>query len=117
MPIIDAHVHAIDCYVPLAPFEGTGRWDRLLHLMDAAGVERAIVLDLAAVGIGGGTPHLDFCRQWKGSAASMEIITGGGVRGVDDLVELRDAGVDGVLVASALHDGRLDRDAIARVSG
>jgi len=29
------------------------------------------------------------------------------VRDLDDLLALRSAGVDGVLVASALHDGRL----------
>jgi phosphoribosylformimino-5-aminoimidazole carboxamide ribotide isomerase len=37
----------------------------------------------------------------------VELITGGGVRDADDLAALRQSGVAGVLVASALHDGRL----------
>jgi len=37
----------------------------------------------------------------------VEISAGGGVRGVEDLSRLRDGGVQNVLVASALHDGRL----------
>ena len=37
----------------------------------------------------------------------MEVFAGGGVRDLADLGRLRQCGVAGVLVASALHDGRL----------
>jgi phosphoribosylformimino-5-aminoimidazole carboxamide ribotide isomerase len=37
----------------------------------------------------------------------MELTSGGGVRGRDDLAALADAGCDAALVASALHDGQL----------
>jgi L-fuconolactonase len=44
MRIIDAHVHTLDNYEPMAPFGGMGRYDRLLNLMDEAGVEKALML-------------------------------------------------------------------------
>jgi uncharacterized protein related to proFAR isomerase len=44
----------------------------------------------------------------------VTLLAGGGVRGEGDLRGLADAGCDGVLVASALLDGRLDAAAVAR---
>lgn len=37
----------------------------------------------------------------------VPLITGGGVRDVNDVVKLKSMGVRGVLIASALHDGRI----------
>jgi L-fuconolactonase len=48
MRIIDAHVHTLATYKPMAPFEDTGRVDRLLHLMDDSGVEKAVMLPVVA---------------------------------------------------------------------
>jgi uncharacterized protein related to proFAR isomerase len=39
----------------------------------------------------------------------VEIIAGGGVRGIEDLRRLKKKGIRGVLLASALHDGILRR--------
>lgn len=44
MRIIDAHVHTLANYAPMAPFEDMGRVDRLLHHMDEAGVDKALML-------------------------------------------------------------------------
>ncbi len=79
----------------------------------AAGVRRLIVLDLARVGGGAGTGTEDLCRQLAMSHPGVEILAGGGVRGPGDLRRLRDSGVAGVLVASALHDGRLAPEDLA----
>ena len=48
MRIIDAHVHVLENYAPMAPFEDTGRYDRLLKLMDECGVEKALMLPVVA---------------------------------------------------------------------
>jgi len=48
MRIIDAHVHVLDRYMPMEPFEDAGRVDRLLHWMDDAGVEKAVMLPVVA---------------------------------------------------------------------
>jgi phosphoribosylformimino-5-aminoimidazole carboxamide ribotide isomerase len=72
------------------------------------GVRRMIVLDLAAVGMGGGVGTEPFCRGLRCLDPHLQIIAGGGVRGAADLRSLARAGCDAALVASALHDGRLD---------
>lgn len=73
----------------------------------ATGISRLIVLDLADVGTGGGTRTLGLCREIRRAFPGIQLIAGGGVRGIDDLRLLAGAGCDGALVASALHDGRI----------
>jgi len=73
------------------------------------GVERILVLDLAGVGVGEGSKTADLCARLRTDYPRLHIATGGGVRGPDDLRQLQEMGVDEVLVASALHDGRLTR--------
>ncbi len=72
------------------------------------GLRRMIVLDLAAVGMGAGVGTESFCRDLRCLDPRLQIIAGGGVRGGEDLLSLARAGCDAALVASALHDGRLD---------
>ncbi|MGH7200458.1 MAG: HisA/HisF-related TIM barrel protein [Planctomycetaceae bacterium] len=85
-----------------------------------AGVRRMIVLDLSAVGVGAGVPTGELCQRLRESAPGesapgLELITGGGVRSVEDLQALQSLGIDGVLIASALHDGRIGRKEIEAV--
>ena len=72
-----------------------------------AGVVRLIVLDLAGVGTGNGPPTLELCQRIRGRHGGIELITGGGIRGRHDISDAARAGVDAVLIASALHDGSL----------
>ena len=72
-----------------------------------AGIQRVIVLDLARVGMGQGVGTEAICSRIKHSHAHVQVITGGGVNGKADLERLEACGIDAVLVASALHDGRL----------
>jgi phosphoribosylformimino-5-aminoimidazole carboxamide ribotide isomerase len=41
----------------------------------------------------------------------LRLVVGGGIRGVEDLASARQLGCDGVLVATALHDGQIDGSA------
>ena len=66
-----------------------------------------IVLDLARVGGGAGTGTDELCREIASTYPHVEVIAGGGVSAQDDLKRLGACGVKGVLVASALHDGRI----------
>jgi phosphoribosylformimino-5-aminoimidazole carboxamide ribotide isomerase len=90
---------------------GTSDWPR--SAMDIAaiaigtGIQTLIVLDLAAVGSDGGCPTLPLCREIRARWPDIELITGGGIRDEVDVHRAIDSGVDQVLVASALHDGRL----------
>lgn len=81
-----------------------------------AGIRELIVLDLVTVGTKSGLTTLDICRELKDFAPRSRLITGGGVRNSDDLVNLAAGPVDGVLVASALHDGSITADDLARQS-
>jgi phosphoribosylformimino-5-aminoimidazole carboxamide ribotide isomerase len=79
-----------------------------------AGIRRLIVLDLAGVGLGQGVPTVALCRQIRSEAPHVELITGGGVQQADELDVLAEVGIDGVLLASALHDGQVTREDVAR---
>lgn len=78
-----------------------------------AGFRRMIVLDLAAVGVGGGPVTLETCRELRRQRAWRELISGGGVRSTADLLALEHAGCDSALIASALHAGTLRRSDLA----
>jgi len=73
----------------------------------SAGVPRMIVLDLAHVGTGRGVGTAELCARLRTEFRDLEIIAGGGVRNLYDLQALDALGIDGVLLASALHDGTI----------
>ncbi len=79
----------------------------------AAGFQCLVVLDLADVGTstGGGTDEL--LHEIRNAAPGINLVAGGGVRGIADIHRLEQLGINAVLVASALHDGRLSREEIA----
>jgi phosphoribosylformimino-5-aminoimidazole carboxamide ribotide isomerase len=79
----------------------------------AAGAARLIVLDLAAVGVGQGISTESLCRRLLERFPCLRLITGGGIRGIEDVRRLQPLGLEGVLVASALHDGRLTSELLA----
>ncbi len=76
----------------------------------AAGVTQMIVLDLVSVGESRGPSTLGLCDQLLHEAPHCRVITGGGVRDRGDLRTLQDHGIDGVLLATALHRGELGRE-------
>lgn len=85
----------------------------------ATGVSHLIVLDLARVGTGSGSGTEALCDRLAQDFPHVEILAGGGIRGIDDLNRLQRCGVRGALIASALHDGSLTRadvDSICRSS-
>jgi phosphoribosylformimino-5-aminoimidazole carboxamide ribotide isomerase len=72
----------------------------------AAGAAALIVIDLMRVGTGSG-PDFEMLARLRKTVPDVVLLAGGGVRGADDLARLADAGCDGALVATALHDGSL----------
>jgi phosphoribosylformimino-5-aminoimidazole carboxamide ribotide isomerase len=77
----------------------------VLDRVFAKGVRSLIVLDLTAVGANEGPTTLALCRRIRERYPALELLTGGGVRNASDLARLGEVGVDGALVASAIHDG------------
>ena len=80
----------------------------LLREFKEMGVSGVIVLDLARVGSGEGV-NVDFLKKVL-EDISIDVYVGGGVRDIKDLVELKNLGVSGVLVATALHSGKISMD-------
>jgi phosphoribosylformimino-5-aminoimidazole carboxamide ribotide isomerase len=77
----------------------------VLREIQEIGVEQIIMLDLARVGSGEGVNMPLLTEIMKNR--KFKVLVGGGVRGVADLVALRNMGVFGVLVATALHSGKI----------
>ena len=87
----------------------------LAEMAGAAGVSTIIAVDLARVGTGAGL-DLVTIRSLREAVPVVELVVGGGVGSSADLAVLAAEGVQGVLVASALHDGRLTARDVQRVA-
>jgi len=74
-------------------------------MFEDAGVRSLIIVDLSRVGTSSGPP-IKLLRKLVGFL-SIPVIAGGGVRDIEDLKLLREVGVAGALVATALHTGEI----------
>lgn len=81
----------------------------------SAGVATLLLLDLGRVGTGCGV-DLGLLESLRGRLPDIRLLAGGGVLTRRDLERMRDAGCDGALVASAIHNGRLSAADLAAVS-
>jgi len=97
---------------PLAEAPISGRPLEVARAAVASGAGAVIVLDLARVGSGRGV-DLALVEALRRDLPHVELFAGGGIGTVRDLQRLADAGLDGALVATALHDGRITRDDVA----
>jgi phosphoribosylformimino-5-aminoimidazole carboxamide ribotide isomerase len=69
------------------------------------GLTQAILLDLTRVGSEEGVDSAFLHEVLK--SVNLKVFVGGGVRNMDDLLKLNDMGVFGVLLATALHSGKI----------
>ena len=74
-----------------------------------------IVMTLARVGTGAG-PDFSRLAAIAARAGERRVYAAGGLRGPEDVRALAERGVAGVLVASAIHDGRLTREHLSGLS-
>jgi phosphoribosylformimino-5-aminoimidazole carboxamide ribotide isomerase len=89
-----------------------GKFD-LLELSDLW-PDTIIVMSLDSVGSDGG-PDRQLLRKIQLLKPSAELVAAGGVRGKEDLTDLMETGIKGVLIASALHKGKLSVDTIRQI--
>jgi phosphoribosylformimino-5-aminoimidazole carboxamide ribotide isomerase len=71
----------------------------------ADGCRYMIVLDLAHIGLAAGPGTETICAELLRRHPKIELFTGGGIRGWNDVRQLGDLGVGGILMSTALHDG------------
>jgi len=95
-----------------APLSGTPL--ELARAAVTAGAGAIIVLDLARLGSGRGVDPL-LLQALRRVHPDVELLAGGGIASAHELERLAAAGLDGALVATALHDGRIRRDDVAAV--
>jgi phosphoribosylformimino-5-aminoimidazole carboxamide ribotide isomerase len=75
-----------------------------------------IAMTLSRVGSGSG-PDLQRLAQIRDAAGPRKVYAAGGVRDAADLITLGRMGIAGALVASCLHDGRVNGATIAQLRG
>jgi phosphoribosylformimino-5-aminoimidazole carboxamide ribotide isomerase len=103
---IDLHAGELRLADRRAAAEGWTAED-LSGRLAGAGIEDWIVLDTATVGMGSGMSTLPLCRLLRERFGGARIISGGGVRSLECVAEAKSAGLAGLLVATALHEGRV----------
>ena len=85
-----------------------------LRELQEMGLEQVIIIDLSRVGSNEGV-NMPLLKQIL-SGFKLKVFVGGGVRDLTDLLELERMGIFGVLLATALHSGRI-RVEEARAAG
>jgi phosphoribosylformimino-5-aminoimidazole carboxamide ribotide isomerase len=79
---------------------------KALELLQASGWREVILLDLARVGSGRGI-HQRLVTDARRNFPGLALIAGGGITGPEELDELNSLGIEGVLLATALHRGAI----------
>jgi phosphoribosylformimino-5-aminoimidazole carboxamide ribotide isomerase len=74
--------------------------------------ERIIVMSLDRVGAGNG-PDVERLKDVVEQAGSRSVYASGGIRNIDDLEAVADAGAGGALLATALHRSAVTKNEIA----
>ncbi len=80
----------------------------LAQELQRLGASEIVVLDLARVGSGLG-PDFALLHNLTG-ALKVRLLVGGGSRDIQDLQKLKNIGVYGVLIATALHSGKVSAE-------
>ena len=71
--------------------------------------DNIVVMTLDVVGSSRG-PDFHKLAELRLQHANKQLVAAGGVRGIDDLMQLKQLGIDAVLLASALHNGSINAE-------
>ena len=77
----------------------------LVKLLNEYDIKDLIILNLDKVGTGAGV-DVDFLRNIAG-LSKHSVLLGGGIRDMNDINALEEAGLSGVLIATAVHNGKI----------
>ncbi|MBI2902371.1 MAG: hypothetical protein HYY12_02110 [Candidatus Methylomirabilis oxyfera] len=83
-------------------------------LLSTLGFREAILLEMGRIGTGSGADAA-FLGRITQAAPDMTFIVGGGIKTAANLLQLKQAGASGALLATALHDGTITREDLARL--
>jgi phosphoribosylformimino-5-aminoimidazole carboxamide ribotide isomerase len=88
----------------------------LVRIAIEQGVRHVLVLDLSRVGTGRGLGTEGLLARIREAHPGICFSVGGGISTIDEVNALRAAGAHAVLVGSALHDGRIGYQQLARLN-
>src|SRR4030067_823626 len=77
----------------------------LVRRLNDLDIRDIIILDLSRVGTGAGI-DTDFLKTIA-SVSSHNVLVGGGIKDMDDIEALKQIGISGALVATAVHSGKI----------
>jgi phosphoribosylformimino-5-aminoimidazole carboxamide ribotide isomerase len=80
----------------------------LLGELQAAGWREVILLDLSRVGTGQGALSSIILE----TKMDLKILIGGGISGLEELIQLKLMGVEGALLATAFHNGTITNSSL-----
>lgn len=114
----DRVVFSLDCYngrilSRCAELEGASALNAL-EQVETLGVREAILLELDRVGSGGGA-HISLASEIRDAFPGVSLLLGGGISSVDEIWKLQRLGVEGVLVGTAFHNGRIGSEQLAGI--
>jgi phosphoribosylformimino-5-aminoimidazole carboxamide ribotide isomerase len=89
-------------------------WE-LVQIVIEHGVHHVLVLDLSRVGTGQGLGTESLFVRIREAHPGISVSVGGGISTMEEVIDLKAAGAHGVLVGSALHDGRIGHRQLARL--
>ena len=86
--------------------------NEILDLLNSYPLQGVILLQLERVGMekGAVSPVLEHLLE----KSSNPVYVGGGIRGIEDLLELKSMGCAGALVSTAVHKGKVDIEILRR---
>jgi len=101
-------VISLDMYNDLVIFRNTRkRLDNVLTQIKKLNLKKILVIDLSRVGTELGVNKTIISKVVK--YFPRKVIVGGGIRNEKDVIELKNIGVIGVLIATAIHKGIIQR--------
>ncbi|MFO7967886.1 MAG: HisA/HisF family protein [Archaeoglobaceae archaeon] len=87
------------------------RWEEALGWLNSFDLKGVVILTLSRVG----TLSLDQSIFSKSAELSDNpLYAGGGIKSQEDIVELKELGFEGALIASAFHEGSIDPEVVRR---
>lgn len=111
-PVLSLDLRA-DGIVSRSPFVTSLSEEYVLRQALKRGFRTVILLLLDRIGTSRGLPR-ERLRRLREAAPGLDLLAGGGIGSIDDLLHLRGAGFSGALLATALHDGLLSAEDLGR---
>jgi phosphoribosylformimino-5-aminoimidazole carboxamide ribotide isomerase len=81
--------------------------DEFIKSYTSIGITKIICTDISKDGMLSG-PAFDLYMELRTTFPSLEIIASGGVSGMEDIIALEEAGLDGVVVGKAFYEKKID---------